>query len=85
MKEIFKLKDSFRYPSKQIFVTHNVRTVSHGTNTLSYMGPKIWLMIPDEIKASSTLDIFKMKIRKWKPVDCPCRLCKTYIDKVGFI
>ena len=85
MNEIFTLKESSRYPSKQIFVTRNVRTVSYGTNTLSHMGPKIWLIIPDEIKASCTLRIFKRKIRKWKPVDCPCKLCKTYIDKVGFI
>ena len=85
MNEIFIVKVSSRYPSKQIFVTHNVRTVTYGINTLSHMGPKIWLLIPDEIKASCTLSIFKRKITKWKPVDCPCRLCKTYLDKVGFI
>ena len=84
MNEIFIVKESSRYPSKQIFVTHNVRTVTYGINTLSHMGPKIWLLIPDEIKASCTC-IFKRKIRKWKPVDCPFRLCKTYLDKVGFI
>ena len=85
MNEIFIVKEFSRYPSKQIFVTHNVRTVTYGINTLCHMGPKIWLLISDEIKASCTRSIFKRKIRKWKPVDCPCRLCKTYLDKVGFI
>ena len=25
------------------------------------------------------------QIRKWRPLDCPCRLCKNYIPQVGFI
>ena len=42
-------------------------------------------MIPGYIKDSETLDAFKGKIRKWKPINCPCRLCKKYIPNLGFI
>ena len=31
-----------------------------------------------------SLDSFKKSIRKWKPI-CLCRLCKTYLQHVGFI
>ena len=31
-----------------------------------------------------SLDSFKKIIRKWKPI-CLCRLCKTYLQHVGFI
>ena len=24
-------------------------------------------------------------IKKWKPENCPCRICKKYIANVGFI
>ena len=38
------------YCSEQIFVTHNVCTVHNGTETLSHLGPKIWLINPSDIK-----------------------------------
>ena len=28
---------------------------------------------------------FKKEIKKPKPGNCPCRICKTYIPRVGFI
>ena len=28
---------------------------------------------------------FKKAIKEWKPSNCPCRLCKTYISQVGFL
>ena len=40
------------------------------------------------IKDSETLYIFKSKIWKWKPINCPCRLCKKiyiYMPNLGFI
>ena len=59
MNEIFTLKESTRYPSKQIFTTSNVRTVTYGTNTISHIGPKIWFILPDDIKGAISLQIFK--------------------------
>ena len=73
------------YNTREIFVTHNVRTEHYGKETLSYLGPKIWNIIPNEIKSSTALTVFKQKIRRWKPGKCPCKLCKTYVDGVGFI
>ena len=64
---------------------YNVRTVKYGTETIRYMGPKTWEIVPKEIKDSETLREFKKKIRTWKPVGCRCRLCKTYIAQIGFI
>ena len=63
----------------------NIRTVRYGTETISYIGPKLWKMIPSDIRDSKTLQEFKHKIKKWKPDKCPCRLCKTYIKELGFL
>jgi len=85
LKDVFKLKEEYRYCSNFIFETKNVRTVTYGTESLSFLGPQIWSLIPDEIKNVDTLGKFKTKIKKWKILKCPCRICKTYIKNIGFI
>ena len=45
----------------------NLKTVRYGTETVSYMVPKIWSKIPETNKMSSSLESFKSKIREWKP------------------
>ena len=62
-----------------------VKSVSYGPESISFLAPKIWEILPNEIKDSYTLQIFKAKIKKWVPVECPCRLCKVYLPQVGFI
>ena len=83
MNEIFQLKNSTYNLRKN--TTRNVRSVYYGTETISYLGPKIWELVPNEIKNSTSLSIFKRKIKYWIPNDCPCRLCKVYVANVGFI
>ena len=61
------------------------RTVYHGTESMSYLGPKIWDIVPAELKQNQSLNSFKKSIRKWVPQDCPCRLCKRYIGGIGLV
>ena len=61
------------------------RTVKFGTEIISYRGPQIWNLIPERIRALETLNKFKKEIKTWKCDACPCRMCKTYIQHVGFI
>ena len=42
-------------------------------------------MVPSNIKDVSDLDKFKKAIKQWKPEDCPCRLCKVFVQNVGFL
>ena len=85
IKSVFPLKSNQMYCSKQIFKTKAVRSVYNGIDTLSFLGPKIWLIIPDDIKNVDNIKEFKRKIKMWKPTKCPCRLCKIYIPGVGYI
>ena len=86
MKAVFPLKSNPMYCTKQIFKTKStVRSVYNGIDTLSFLGPKIWLIIPDDIKSVGNIEEFKRKIKLWKPTKCPCRLCKIYIQGVGYI
>ena len=68
-----------------IFEKRQVHSVYHGTESLSFLGPKIWDLVPVKLKQSESLDSFKLKIKNWVPFECPCRLYKTYIQQVGFL
>ena len=61
-----------------------VKSVRYGTKSISSLAPKIWEVLPNEIKDSDTLQIFKAKIKKWVPVQCTCRLCKIYLPQVNY-
>ena len=80
MANLFTLKDR----GNGDFVIPHVKTVNRGIETIRYRGPLTWDIVPEEIKKAETLSIFKDKIKNWKPIDCTCRLCKTYISGVGY-
>ena len=95
MNNIFAQKDKSRYNCRyksryklrQIskFLRPLVKSVSHRSENVSLIGPKVRDMLPDDYKNADNLDTFKNKVTKWKPGNCPCRLCKIYINNIGFI
>ena len=87
MKEIFRIREENGYNLRHqnIFKRPIVNSVYNDTETVSFLRPKIWELISTGIKELVSLNSFKKVIEKWKPVNSPCRLCKTYIHQVGFI
>ena len=68
------------------FYNHvNPKNVHYGLETLRSLGPKIWNILPESIKSSATLSLFKRNIKTWIPLKCPCRLSKTFLPGIGFI
>ena len=87
LNDIFKVSD-YHGPilrNKGPFVKSRIGSVHFGENSLKFLGPKIWELIPNVIKDVDTLDKFKVLIKKWVPKPCPCRLCKTYVHNLGFV
>ena len=80
MSSVFKIKHSLQYSLRNHSELYgrNPKTVRYGTESIAHLAPKIWSLVPEDIKLSNNLKIFKSKIKKWMP-DCPCRLCKTYL------
>ena len=78
-------KQSYNLRNNSSFSIRRVHSVYHGTESLSFLGPKIWELVPDDLKESESFEIFKRKIKGWIPTKCPCRLCRVYIQNVGFI
>ena len=87
MNDILKQKDNSRYNLRQIseFSRPLVKPVYHGGESISFLGPNIRNMLVDDYKDIDNLNTFKNKIKKWKPNNCPCRLCKIYISNISFV
>ena len=87
MSNVFQFNENPKYNlrSGMTFVTRNCRTTNFGIETVSSLDPKIWALLPKEIKNAENLNIFKNKVKSWKPIECPCRLCKVYIQNLGYI
>ena len=85
--EMFPLRPQGQYNlrSWSYFTLPVVRTLNYGIGSIRYLGPKIWESIPANIKEVDTTESFKSAIKKWKPESCPCRLCKTYLQEMGYI
>ena len=86
MKDIFPInRNPYNIKQNSQFSRTRVNTVYHGTESISNLGPKIWDLVPSNLKEISELDKFKKAIKQWKPEDCPCRLCKVFVQNVGFL
>ena len=87
MKDVFPLNENLRYNTrnKRTFHSRDIRTVHFGSETLSHLAPKIWELVPEEIKKLESVASFKNAIKTWKSANCPCRLCRTYIFQFGFV
>ena len=86
IKNVFRLNTNIPYNLKSLskLYCRNSKTVKYGTETISYLAPKIWFLVPNAIKNNKSLDVSKSKIRRWEP-DCPYGLCKNYLQHVCFI
>ena len=78
--EMFLLKEENRYELRYCtdFAIATVNSARNGLEGLSYLELKIWETLPLGLKQSKSLSEFKSKSNKWKPQNCPCRLCKVY-------
>ena len=66
----------------------NVNSVNYGTLTITSLGAKVLKILLiyyiDLIWATLYINAY-IKIKNWETDEYPCRLCKTYIQRVGFI
>ena len=67
MNEIFvKRNNAYNLRKPSEFVRPKVHSVFHGKESISYLGPQIWDMIPVEMKNLKTISVFKREVKHWK-------------------
>ena len=66
LSEVFKVNETIPYDSRMHneLYARNPKTVRYGTETISFLSPKICSLIPQNIKDSGSLPCFKQNIRK---------------------
>ena len=70
---------------KIVIYSRKIKSVYHGSETISYLGPKIWNLVPESIKDLENITSLKTKTKFWKVESCPSRLCRVYLPRIGFI
>ena len=64
LKETFVSKTNwYNLRRNNTFEKRQVHCIYHGTESLSFLGPKIWDLLSVELKQSEKLDSFKLKIK----------------------
>ena len=51
--------------------------------SLKYFARKVWSIVLFQIRNAICFEEFSAKIKSWRPENCPCRVCLTYIHHVG--
>ena len=57
------------------FLQPFVNSVRCGNESVSYLRPKVLGMVPDTYENIDNVYKFRRVIKKWKPENCPCRIC----------
>ena len=91
MVEIYKIKNNLNPPIMDFMFergnnTYNLRnflefatkrkTVKIGLETLNYRSPKLWSILPENLRQVNSLGQSKESVWKWDCIGCPWRLCK---------
>ena len=53
--------------------------------SVRFLRPNMWALVPQNIKNCKSLPEFKRLIKICKPEVCPCRMCEKYFANIAFI
>ena len=81
----FQFSKNSVYSLRSAIQLENLALMLFNLEVTLYLGGKILELISENVKSSEPIGIFKSRIKKWVPEICPCQLCKTYVNQVGFV
>ena len=65
ISELFRRRGiSYNLRSNSNFAVPNVKSVFHGSENSTYLGPKIWDIVPLQLQELTSLNAFKKGIKK---------------------
>ena len=86
MNDLFQKQENYyslRNPTS--LVSKPKFTTTYSIDTISFGGPQIWQDLPQDVKNSDSLNLFKSNIKRYGTLTCHCKLCKSLIPCVGYI
>ena len=87
MNDILTLDEnaSYNLRSRVTVTRRNIRTNKFGFETITTIGAVLWRDLPNDIKNSDSLNIFKHRIKQWTPDNYPCKICRNFIKNLRYI
>ena len=86
LKELLvKRENTISLRSMTELVIPSVNSILKGKTSIKYFGSVIYNSLPIEIREDHSISSFVTKVKQWKPIACPCTICKSFIDRVGYI
>ena len=84
MKEVFEiLKGPYALRNELKLKSRKIFSVRYSIETASFVGARVCL--PSDLRECKSLELFIAKIKNWIPEYCRCKLCKTYIQRIGYV
>ena len=76
MWELLKVKELvYKFRTQKLLTLPSTKTKTYGLRSFTYRGSILWNYLPDSIKGSKSLQIFKKNIKLWKGAECMCKFC----------
>ena len=66
-----------QFHASEIYIPTSNR---YGLNSIHYKANQIWNLLPKNLKSSPSLTLFKNEIKLWQCFNCPCNICKSYVN-----
>ena len=84
LNEVFDFME-FRYSLRNElrFKSRSLRIVRYWIETAAF--GLVWTNMPNELNKNTSLNEFKSKLKTWKPENCPCKFCKIYLERIGYL
>ena len=69
--EIFRARQNdYNLRRFSVFSIPYVKTVYHGSESLSNLGPRLWNLVPSTLEELDDVSSFKTHNKKWQPENC---------------
>ena len=89
LTEVYEIKldenASYNLRSGVTVTRRNIRTNKFGFETITTIGAVLWRNLPNDIKNSDSLNIFKHRIKQWTTDNYPCKICRNFMKNLGYI
>ena len=74
LRDIFYFSPYKTHKKYDIFV-HKRNTSKYGDKSLRALGPHVWNSLPESIKSTNSIFVFKNYIKTWFGPECKCKMC----------
>ena len=78
---------NYNLRSRSELTVPSINTAFKGQNSISYFGSVILTSIPVKLREINSFQVFRSEKHgdKQTAPNCPCRLCKNYIENLDFV